>query len=144
MRFKKWVRRVLLIKIKNLLKGLEGQKSFYSMEGKIIKYIEQVTPYSPCLEYRAIVIGYRRGYSIRKSWSNKSKFVECPMVRLYWLNEPPIKPYSALSMMTSEWNVDPQYSFGFIHNSNNYVIDDIDEFKSEWYYASIFEIVKDF
>lgn len=111
------------------------------MKGKVVKFKEQVTQYSNPIEYRAIVIDYRKGYSIRKSWSNKTKFVECPMVKLYWLNEPPIKPYSALSRMTSDWNMDPQYSFGFVHNSNNYIIEDMDEFKSEWYYASIFEII---
>jgi len=113
------------------------------MKGKIIRYIEQMTPYTKCAEYRAIVIEYRRGYNIRKPWSEKSNFVECPLVKLYWLNEPPLKPYSALSMMASDWNMDPQYSFGFVHNSNNYIIEEMDEFKSEWYYASIFDIIED-
>jgi len=38
--------------------------------------------------------------------------------------------------------MDPQYSFGFVENSNNYIIDEWDEFKSEWYYLDIFKVVK--
>tara|TARA_Y100000361_G_C11156964_1_gene344750 strand:- start:1455 stop:1589 length:135 start_codon:yes stop_codon:yes gene_type:complete len=42
--------------------------------------------------------------------------------------------------MSVDWNMDPQYDFGFIDNTNNIIIDGWDEFKSEWYYLDIFEV----
>ena len=42
--------------------------------------------------------------------------------------------------MSTDWNMNPQYSFGFAENANNYIIKEWDEFKSEWYYADIFEV----
>jgi len=110
------------------------------MKGKIIKFNVK---WNECVEEssKAIIIDYRDGYHIRKSWSNKSKFIECPLVKVYWLRIPIDKPPSALRRMSIDWNMDPQYSFGFLDNKNNYVIDEWDEFKSEWYYLDIFEVV---
>tara|TARA_R110002020_G_scaffold123681_1_gene280439 strand:+ start:1602 stop:1937 length:336 start_codon:yes stop_codon:yes gene_type:complete len=109
------------------------------MKGKIIKYVEKITSYST-MEYEAIVIEYRAGYSIRKSWSDKIKVIDCPMVKIHWIREPSIKPPSALRRMSSDWNLNPQYSFGFAENSNNYIIEEWDEFKSEWYYLDNFKV----
>lgn len=111
------------------------------MKGKIVKFAEQLIA-SNKVSYRAIVIDYREGYNVRKSWSNKGKFIECPLVKIYWLHEPSIKPPSALRRMSVDWNMDPQYDFGFIDNTNNIVIDEWDEFKSEWYYLDIFEVLE--
>tara|TARA_R100001163_G_C5057216_1_gene193729 strand:- start:1354 stop:1689 length:336 start_codon:yes stop_codon:yes gene_type:complete len=111
------------------------------MKGTIIKYIENLTLYST-LEYKAIVLDHRHGYSIRKSWSDKTKFIDCPMVKIYWIREPSIKPPSAMRRMSVDWNLNPQYSFGFAENNNNYVIDDWAEFKSEWYYLDNFEVIE--
>lgn len=111
------------------------------MIGSIVKYVEKITLYSE-IEYEAIVIDHRNGYHVRKSWSDKTKFIDCPMIKIYWIREPTSKPYSALRRMSIDWNLNPQYSFGFVENSNNYVIDDWDDFKSEWYYLDDFEVVK--
>jgi len=110
------------------------------MKGKLVEYIEVHTEWNK-INYRAIVIDYRDGYNIRKSWSNKNKFIECPMVKVFWICEPHIKPTSALRRMSVDWNMDPQYSFGFAENKNNYIIDEWDNFKSEWYYLDIFKVV---
>ena len=110
------------------------------MKGKIVKFTEHLTEWSR-IGFEAIVIDYRPGYNVRKTWSNKSKFIECPMIKVYWLFKPSIKPPSALKRMSSDWNMDPQYSFGFAENKNNYIIDEWDEFKSEWYYLDIFEVL---
>ena len=111
------------------------------MIGNIVKYIEKISLYSK-IEYEAIVIDHRNGYHVRKSWSDKTKFIECPMVKIYWIREPSSKPHSALRRMSIDWNLNPQYSFGFAENNNNYIIDDWDDFKSEWYYLDNFEVVK--
>ena len=114
------------------------------MKGSIVKYIDKVdkiTLYST-VKYEAIIIDYRNGYNVRKSWSDKTKFIDCPMIKVYWIREPPIKPASAMRRMSVDWNLNPQYSFGFAENNNNYIIDDWDEFKSEWYYLDEFEVVK--
>jgi hypothetical protein len=111
------------------------------MKGKIVRFTEQLTEWNK-LSFDAIVIDYRKGYTVRKSWGNKGKFIDCPLIKIYWLYEPPIKPPSALRRMSADWNMDPQYSFGFAENNNNYIIDDWDEFKSEWYYLDIFEVIK--
>ena len=113
----------------------------WEMKGKIVKYSEKLTKWDKRV-FTAIVLDYREGYHVRKSWSNRSKFIDCPMVKVYWLFEPSIKPPSALKRMSIDWNLDPQYSFGFVENTNNYVIDDWDEFKSNWYYLDLFEVSK--
>ena len=111
------------------------------MKGKIIKYTEHLTEWNK-VTFTGIVIDYKDGYTVRKSWSSKGKFIECPLVKIYWLFEPSIKPPSALRRMSIDWNMDPQYAFGFADNKNNYIIEDWDEFKSEWYYLDIFEDVE--
>ena len=111
------------------------------MVGKIVKYIEKISLYSE-IEDEAIVIDHRNGYHVRKSWSDKTKFIDCPVIKIYWIREPSIKPPSALRRMSIDWNLNPQYSFGFAENSNNYVIDDWNDFKSEWYYLDNFEVIK--
>ena len=82
------------------------------MKGKIIKFIEHLTKWNKA-EYSAIIIDHRNGYNVRKSWSDKSKFIERTLVKVHWLREPSIKPASALRRMSLDWNMDPQYSFGF-------------------------------
>ena len=111
------------------------------MKGKIIKYIEKTSPFTT-IEYEAIVLDYKNGYSVRKLWSDKAKFIDCPLVKIYWLREPSIKPYSAIRRMSIDWNLNPQYSFGFAENTNNYVINEWGEFKSEWYYLDVFEVIE--
>jgi len=108
------------------------------MKGKIITYTEHLTEWNK-VSFTAIVIDHRDGYTVRKTWS-KGRFIDCPLVKLYWLHEPTIKPPSALRRMSVDWNMDPQYDFGFIDNTNNIIIDGWDEFKSEWYYLDIFEV----
>ena len=111
------------------------------MKGKIVTYTEKLTKWDKRI-FTAIILDYRDGYHVRKSWSNKTKFIDCPLIKIYWLFEPPIKPPSALKRMSSDWNLNPQYSFGFVENNNNYVIDDWDDFKSNWYYLDLFEVSK--
>ena len=110
------------------------------MKGKLVKFKVKWNEWTE-MASTAIVIDYREGYHIRKSWSNKSKFISCPLIKIYWLNKPIDTPPSALRRMSTDWNMDPQYSFGFAENKNNYIIDEWDEFKSEWYYMDVFEVV---
>jgi hypothetical protein len=107
--------------------------------GKIVTYTEYLSQVSQPI-YKAIVIDHRDGYHVRESWSSKTKFVDCPMIKIYWLTEPHIKPPSALRRMSLDWNMNPQYSFGFAKKTNNYVIEEWDDFKSGWYYMDIFEV----
>jgi len=111
------------------------------MKGKIVKYVERTSLYST-IEYEAIVIDYKDGYRVRKTWSNKAKFIDCPLIKIYWIREPRTKPPSAIRRMSIDWNLDPQYSFGFAENTNNYIIDGWSDFKSEWYYLDTFEVTK--
>ena len=110
------------------------------MKGKIVRFTEHLTEWNK-LSYDSIVIDYRKGYNIRKHWNKKTKFIECPLIKIYWLNAPVEKPPSALVRMSIDWNMDPQYTFGFEENANNYVIEEWNEFKSEWYYLDIFEVL---
>ena len=109
------------------------------MKGKIVTFTENLTKWNNIV-FKAIVIDYRNGYHVGKSWSSKTKFIDCPLIKVYWLIEPTIKPPSALRRMSIDWNMDPQYSFGFAENANNYIIEEWNDFKSEWYYADIFEV----
>ena len=110
------------------------------MKGKIVRFTEHLTEWNK-MSFDAIVIAYRDGYRVRKSWSKNSKLIDCPLIKVYWLCEPSMKPPSALRRMSVDWNMNPQYSFGFAENKNNYIIEEWDEFKSEWYYLDIFEVV---
>ena len=112
-----------------------------SLIGKIVKYKIRWSSESLKEETStAIVVDYREGYHVRKSWSDKWRFIVCPLIKLYWLNKPYELPPSALKRMSTDWNMNPQYSFGFAENANNYIIKEWDEFKSEWYYTDIFEV----
>lgn len=110
------------------------------MKGKIIKYIDCSSPFSR-LEYEAIILEHRLGYEVRKTWSDKAKFVDCPLIKIFWIRTPSIKPSSALDRMSTDWDIDSQLSFKFAENSNNYIIDDWNEFKSEWYCLDHFESI---
>ena len=111
------------------------------MIGKIVKYTEILSNPDNKIISTAIVIDYREGYHVRKSWNKKSKFIDCPLIKLYWLNNPLEKPPSALMRMSIDWNMNRQYSFGFAENQNNYVVEEWNDFKSaEWYYTDIFEV----
>ena len=111
------------------------------MKGKIVKYTDNFTK-SDKTEYSAIIIDHKNGYYIMKSWSNKTKFIDCPLIKIFWLREPMAKPLSALKRMAIDWNISPQYSFGFSENNNSYIVDGWDEFISEWYYLDTFKVIK--
>lgn len=109
------------------------------MIGKIVRYTEIWHGDNKFIS-TAIVIDYREGYHVKKSWGINSKFIKCPLIKIYWLKSPLEKPPSALKRMSIDWNMSPQYSFGFAENKNNYIVENWNEFKSEWYYADIFEV----
>ena len=54
------------------------------MKGKLVKFTEHLTEWNK-VSFQAIVIEYREGYNVRKTWSSKCKFIECPLVKVYWL-----------------------------------------------------------
>jgi hypothetical protein len=110
-----------------------------SLIGKIARY---KVMWNSSIEniFTAIVVDYREGYHVKKLWGDNPRFIDCPLIKLFWLNKPYELPPSALKRMSIDWCNDPQYSFGFIENTNNYIIQEWEEFKSEWYYTDIFEV----
>ena len=55
-----------------------------NLTGKIVKYKVRWSSESLIEEVStAIVVDYREGYHIRKSWSEKSKFINCPLIKIY-------------------------------------------------------------
>ena len=61
------------------------------MKGKLVRYLEDYSGY----ESIGIVLDYKSGYHLRKSWSDKKELVEEPLVKVYWLNEPTMTPETA-------------------------------------------------
>ena len=70
------------------------------MKGRLVKYVEN---YGGC-ESLGIVLEYRRGYHLRKSWSDKKELVEEPLVKIYWLNSPVMTPETAKISIMGDHN----------------------------------------
>ena len=61
------------------------------MKGKLVKYIQDHGAIKS--EHTAIVIDYKEGYHVRKSWDDKETlFADDEMIRVHWLNCPSALP----------------------------------------------------
>ena len=111
------------------------------MKGSLVKYN---TSYSG-VDYIGVVIDYMKGYNLRKTWSEKVKFIENPLIRIYWFSVPNPKPPPACREIGEAWKISPQLTFGFAENMNNYVIEEWDRLLSEadWYSTSHFFVIKE-
>lgn len=66
-------------------------------------------------DHIAIVLEYRHGFHMRKTWSSDWYLVAQPMCRIYWFNEPENKPVTARHEIAKEWRGNHNLSFGFGH-----------------------------
>ena len=79
------------------------------MIGSLLKYeIEEC-------DHVAIILEYLHGFHMRKTWSSEWYLVDQPLCRIYWLNEPALKPVSARHEIAKRWRGDDELSFGFGH-----------------------------
>jgi len=111
------------------------------MKGDLIKY---PVPFAGT-DFIGIIIDVMEGYHLRKTWSEKRKFIKSPMVKIYWFSEPNPKPATAKKEIAANWNISPQLTFGFAENMNNYIIDEWDAFlgEPEWYSVEHFVVIGD-
>jgi len=108
------------------------------MKGRLVRYLEKTAGALP--ENIGIVIDYKPGYNLRKSWSDKCRFVEEPLIKVYWFNSPAITPETAKLSIMGDWNCnmdDQQKLF-----DPNIVIDEWEELDDEWYLASFFQLIE--
>jgi hypothetical protein len=108
------------------------------MKGSLVVY---TLPWT-IQEYVGIVIDALEGFHIRKSWSEKRKFINQPMIRIYWLNEPTAKPMSARRRILENSKYDKILGLA---NSNNLLIDEFTDsnWEEEWYFPDEFEITRE-
>jgi len=109
------------------------------MKGDLIKY---PVPFAG-MDFVGIVIDFMEGYHLRKTWSEKRRFIENPMVKIYWLSEPNPKPSSARKEIAANWNISPQLTFGFAENMSNYIVDELEQLTCEpdWYSVEHFIVI---
>lgn len=109
------------------------------MKGNLIKFN---LPWSS-IDFYGIVIESMDGFHVRKSWSEKRKFVEQPLIKVHWLNEPLSKPPTARKEIAESWKEESELSINFIENTNS-IIDEwsklVEEF--EWYFPDHFDILE--
>ena len=108
------------------------------MKGKLVKYLEASTGTSS--ENVGIVIDYKPGYNLRKSWSDKRKLVEEPLIKVYWLNSPMMTPETAKFSIMGDYNCDMNDQQDLF--DPNIIIDEWEELDDEWYLASFFELLE--
>lgn len=109
------------------------------MKGDLIRYIQ---PWSG-VEFLGIIIDDLEGLHVGKSWSKNRTFVEQPMIRIYWLNEPSEKPEGARIQIAKSWHADNQIKLNFIENTNT-MIDEWPrlEAEQEWYLPNQFDYIE--
>jgi hypothetical protein len=107
------------------------------MKGNLVVY---TLPWT-MQEYFGIVIESLEGFHVRKSWSDKKTFIDRPMIRIYWINEPSQKPMSARMRILENWRGDNNH-LG-LSNYNNLFIDEFMErdFEEEWYFPDDFKVI---
>ena len=103
------------------------------MKGKLVRYLEDYSGY----ESIGIVLEYKSGYHLRKSWSDKKELIEEPLVKIYWLNEPTMTPETAKISIMGDQNCDMESQQNLF--DPNIIIDEWEELTDEWHLASLFE-----
>jgi len=109
------------------------------MKGSLIRYN---LPWSS-IDFLGIIIESIDGFHVRKSWSEKGKFIKQPIVKIHWLNEPLSKPPSARREIAESWKDESELSINFIENTNS-IIDEwptlVEEY--EWYFPDHFDFLE--
>jgi len=115
------------------------------MTGSLVKYNTR----SSDIDYIGVILEYREGFHIKKSWSDNWQLVSRPMCRVYWFREPGEKPVSAKVEITKEWRSDEDINFGFGHpdtfsEGSRSIIEEWDMLlkEKEWYFMKNFKIVE--
>jgi len=107
------------------------------VKGKLIKY----TPNMGYIvsEHVGIIISYRSGYSVRKSWEEKiSTKIEFPMIRVYWFNSPSSFPKNVKKYICDFWTLNENLDIF----EANVVIDEWKDLNEEWFSLKDFEIIE--
>jgi len=109
--------------------------------GDLVKY---KVPWAG-LDFVGIVLEYLDGFHLRKSWSDKKRFIAKPMVRIFWLCEPSEKPVSASrQMMIENWPLAGAGSVSLFENTNNVIVDEWCKIsEDEWYYMEYFCLIEE-
>jgi hypothetical protein len=105
------------------------------MKGNLVKYVEEYNN----TENIAIVIDYKPGYNLRKSWSEECSLIEEPLIKVYWLNAPTLSPETAKFSIMGDWNLNEEQDLF----EPNVIIDEWDELDDRWYLASLFQLVEE-
>jgi hypothetical protein len=105
------------------------------VKGNLVKYVEAYNN----TENIAIVIDYKPGYNLRKSWSEECSLVEEPLIKIYWINAPVLTPETAKISIMGDWNLEDQQDLF----EPNVIIDEWDELDDRWYLASLFQLVEE-
>jgi len=105
------------------------------MRGMLVRYTEGHAGY----ESIGIVIEYRAGYHLRKSWSDKKELIEEPLVKIYWLNAPTMTPETAKISIMGDHNSNEESQQNLF--DPNIIIDEWGELTDDWHLASFFEPV---
>ncbi len=103
------------------------------MRGMLVKYVEDYAGY----ESIGIVIEYKSGYHLRKSWSDKKELVEEPLVKIYWLTAPIMTPETAKISIMGDHNSNKESQRNLF--DPNIIIDEWQELTDEWHLASFFK-----
>jgi len=105
------------------------------MKGDLVKYTQSYDQY----ENLAIVIDYKPGYSLRKSWSDRIDAVHEPLIRVYWLQKPREYPQRVCESLVDLWKMSNQTDLF----EPNTIIEEWHEIvQHDWFFASSFEIVE--
>ena len=105
------------------------------MKGSIVKYTQSYGQY----ENLAIVIDYKSGYSLRKTWSDRIETVREPLVRVFWLQEPNEYPQRVCDSLMDLWKMSNQTD---LFEPNTIVEEWHEIIQDDWFFASSFEIVE--
>lgn len=105
------------------------------MKGSIVKYIQSYDQY----ENLAIVIDYKPGYSLRKTWSDRVETVSEPLVRVFWLQKPSEYPQRVCESLMDLWKMSNQTD---LFEPNTIVNEWSEIIKDDWFFASSFEVVE--
>jgi hypothetical protein len=115
------------------------------MRGSLLQYDSE----NSIIDYIAVVLEYREGFHIKKTWSADWYLVIQPLCKIYWFSEPVQKPVSARHEIAKEWRGDVQLSFGFGHpgtfsEEQHSVIEEWDMLseEEEWYFMKNFKIIE--
>ena len=105
------------------------------MKGSIVKYIQSYDQH----ENLAIVIDYKPGYSLRKTWSDRIDEIHEPLIRVHWLQQPAEFPERVCDSLMDVWKMSNQTDLF----EPTTIVEEWQEIVSnDWFFASSFEVVE--